>query len=132
MSIWASAAGISIDQIVSDLKSDKEIREMLKQYAPPKPAGGGDEFASVKDKPKPDGSLANLMNREYSEEDHEVMARTRTGKPKYIPNQREAKRKIMETSAKAMDSLSDPNEFKKALERAAVNGRGNPPFRFTR
>ena len=124
LSVWAAAAGVNLTQIVGELDDDARIRQDLEQYKP-KREEGGDEFASEKKGEEggegEDGGrslMHNVFQREYAEEDMEIPSRTRTGKPRWNPNQKGARKRINERAAKALDSLSDPNEFADALKRS--------------
>jgi hypothetical protein len=57
-----------------------------------------------------------LLSREFGEQG-EVIGRTKTGKKKYIHNQRDAKQKENAALVKAMHNLSDPSYYKAVVER---------------
>ena len=124
LTIWAAAAGINIEQLLQELEKEKPLREKIDQLKPPKPQGEEEgEFASIRklnnngEKP----SLANnLLKRQYKEQDMEVRGKTKTGRVKYLPNQRGARRRINERTVKALNSLSDRNEYGKALSRRGL------------
>lgn len=133
LSMWAAAGGISLEQLIRDLPDDKQIRDEIKSLVPPPPAdegGGGFGFASVMDKAgvKPIAKESNLLTRDYAEEDREVYGRTRTGKKKHIPDQQGERKKIRDKGMKALENISDPNEFRNALSRKAALTKGGSRY----
>lgn len=112
-----AAAKVDPNDLYQDLQQDKRMKERLaqaagvdpKEIAPGGDAGGdnvGGEFASLQRMTS--SKKIPLLARNFGEHG-EIQAETKTGKPKYVHNQREANRQINANIVKAAAKLAaDP------------------------
>ncbi len=141
--MWAAAGGFDMSNIEEELNEDKALRKKIAEIVGVKTdddgasgdysgdsGGGGDEYSNIRDNSqfsaflrsnrlgtehlpkKPIGILARNFG-----ESGEIVGRTKTGKKKYIADQRSANRKANETIAKAMKNLSDPSHYEDVKRR---------------
>lgn len=116
--MWAAAGGYDLEKLLNDKESDAEMVKRIAEY---KQATGGsgegegenDEYASMR------GSPLGL-NRDFGE-DFEIVGRTKTGKPKYIHNQKQAHAKANEAGAKALAALADEAHLRATAKKARGN-----------
>lgn len=123
MRMWAAAGKIDMNAYYHDLQQDKEVRELISKYSgqPIRESGveegpGGDdnEFASIFNISSPI-RRQNLLNRKM--ENADIKAQTKTGKDKYVINQRQANATANRNIAKAMLELEKPEIRAEALKR---------------
>lgn len=108
--MWAAAGGFTLDKLINEIDDDelakKTIADIRKEFGGKKGGSDGDEdtgaFGYEESRIKPIG----IMNRDYGEAS-EIKGRTKTGKPKYIFNQRRANRAADEAIVKAMANLAE-------------------------
>lgn len=127
----AASAGLRVENILNELDEDLDIRKKFSDYnkkvqeaSGEGGEGGEDDGGDYDDYGDFEGSsamgaysrlkLQNPFKRNF-ENANEVIGKTKTGKPKYIMNQRLAQQKENELIAKASLSMKDPNR------RAAVS-----------
>lgn len=126
----AASAGLRVENILNELDEDVKLREKFKKYnelVAQTQAGGGQEgdFEGS----GYNGRLSSLtaysrlrLRNPYTrnfEGANEVSGRTKTGKRKYIYNQRRAIQKENEIIAKAAKSVKDPNSSARLKEKRA-------------
>lgn len=133
-----AVGGMDQDQVLKDLEGEKEFKDKVKKLKPP-PANpeegeegeggfGPGGFASLEDGPEPlpppreTASLANVLTRPYREEDREFYATTKTGKRRWVYNQRAAHRKADERVIASLSRLSDRGHFAAMLRKARMTG----------
>ncbi len=109
--MWAAAGGISENDLLQDLKEDKDFKAKIAQYVD----STGVETESLEESRLHSitGNGINrigIMNRDY-DVDSEIQSTTKTGKPKYIYNQGEAHARANQNIVKALSSLTDPNRY---------------------
>jgi hypothetical protein len=122
--MWAAAAKVDLNTLYHDLAEDESIRKKLAQLTGKKPEDflpkdandeggdeGGGQFASLRaPRRKP------LLARDFGESG-EIKGQTKSGKDKYILNQKKAQQEINQTIAQATAALQDPNVKRAALRR---------------
>lgn len=138
MRMWAAAAKIDMESLYEDLRQDKEIKDKLSKLTGKHVDVDGAAGAENMDGGGSDdggggwgGEEANLrrmtrhiqrqslLNRKFSEESSEVKSQTKTGKAKWVRDQRGSTQKLNRLMAKAMVQLSDPNNKSAALKRVS-------------
>lgn len=133
--MWAAAAKVDMEAMFHDLEQDTSIRARIEKITGKKlPAAiggedeGGGEFASALGRLHRK-SIAErgagtqrlpLLARQYPEQAHEIKGKTKTGKDKWISNQRAASTQVNAMIAKAVAKLSDPNVKQAALKKVAA------------
>ena len=145
--MWAAASKVDLNTLYQDLAEDNAIKKKIAEITGQSPDdiakpgtdatmlgnrdGGGDEsddsegygedatFASAIKRIMSPNSVQrkSLLDRNFGEQ-AEVKGKTKTGKDKYIHNQREANQNINRTIAKVTTALADPNIKAQALKRA--------------
>lgn len=135
----AAAAKVDLESLMHDLEQDKSIRERIAKITGvpmPKPGalpgGGGDEegggeFAAVLARlqrnanAKANNGLQRipLLARNFGETG-ELKAKTKTGKDKYVRNQKEANARVNAMICKATSALADPHIKRNALKKVAA------------
>jgi intein/homing endonuclease len=126
--MWAAAGGFTLDKLINEIDDDeiakKTIADIRKEFGGKKggPEGGEDTdaFGYEESRIKPIG----IMNRDYGEAS-EIKGRTKTGKPKYIFNQRRANRAADEAIVKAMANLAERGAAKDTGHVKKHNPYGN-------
>lgn len=122
--MWAAAGKIDLNAYYQDLEQDKEIRKKIKaltdsnEYLNPSgPNSGSDdaEFAALRRLSNP-LRRKNLLTRDFGELG-EVKGTTKTGKAKYIRNQREVNARVNRMISQAIVALNDPNIRRSALKK---------------
>ena len=116
--MWAAAGGYDLEKLLNDKESDAEMVKRIAEY---KQATGGsgegegenDEYASMRNNPLG-------LNRDFGD-DFEIVGRTKTGKPKYIHNQKQAHAKANEAGAKALAALADEAHLRATAKKARGN-----------
>lgn len=124
MRMWATAGGVTMESIINDLQDEKLLKDKLKELnAQHQGDEGGEEGEGNEDEEADSFEEASTvrellrkvknkkwLHRNY-EELSEVIGRTKTGKKKYIHNQKKAQDNANEHIAKAMENLSDPEHY---------------------
>lgn len=110
---WCAAGGIELESLLRDLKEDLAYRERIKDIT--KDVTGNesdaDTEAGINDFIQGvTGKLRKvpLLSRTF---DPEIRGVSKTGKEKYVPNQRAANDLANAQIAKALSSLSDPHHY---------------------
>jgi hypothetical protein len=95
LSAYAAASGSNIDQLIEWMDTDAKYKEKIEAKKNTKEEGGGDDdlFASVK------------RDRNV-EKANEIVGHTKTGKKRYIMNQKIAKKKQQAKMAKAIKNIA--------------------------
>ena len=129
---WAAAGGINLDSLEQDLLENKKIQELIDKHKPKDgdDGDGGGLFASAKeDKGEPTlrevvggTQRQNILSRDFGG-DSEVVGRTKTGKRKYIQNQRKAIDNENTLIANALNRLGDEEYFEEVGKRVRLNPR---------
>lgn len=132
MRMWAAAAKIDLPSYYQDLGHDKEIRHAIAGLTGLKEDDigaandgqgvshdGGDEgeFARLQSRSKNSIKRRSLFEREFASELAEIRAKSKTGKDKYVHNQRKANAEANAMIVKAVRALQDPNIKRTALRR---------------
>jgi hypothetical protein len=145
--MWAAAAKIDINALYEDLREDEKIKAKLAKITGKKidfdPAAGMENFdAGGDDSGFGDGgeyaSMRNLtrnlrkvplLARQFSDNASDIKGQTKTGRAKYIMNQRKAKAEHDRLIVQATKVLSnDPNVRRKALQRVKAKVGHIPSF----
>lgn len=124
--MWAAAGGMDLDTAMEGIEEDKKTREEIAKLSgvPQGEAGGGDEdedfgddfsFASMAKRGKK--TSKSLLSREWGDSG-EVIGRTKTGKKKYIHNQKAAHQKQNDNIIKAIRENSDGNRYLTTVSKA--------------
>lgn len=116
MRMYAAAGGINLDKMLSEFEDDLKMRKTIKDALSKAGVKGDDEYASLSRTPG-----VNFFGRDFGEA-QEIVGRTRTGKKKYIHNQKRANQQVNEKAAKALANLSDRDVYNAALRRAKQQG----------
>jgi hypothetical protein len=122
--MWAAAGKVDLNAYYQDLEQDHEIRKKIKALTdaneylnPTQPGSSSDdaEFAALR---RLSNSLRrkNLLTRDFGELG-EVKGTTKTGKAKYIRNQKEANARVNKMISQAVVALNDPNIRRSALKK---------------
>lgn len=146
----AAAGGLQLDNILNEVDEDIAVRKKLQQYQNElgklAPQQGGEEgaegnydFSEIEDDTgSATASLARelqrvrfgggikripILSRDFGEAG-EAFESSKTGKKKYVYNQRGAQRKANEKIFKALNSMSDPNRYEAVAQK--IRGRLNP------
>jgi hypothetical protein len=133
MRMWAAAAKVDMNAYYHDLQQDEEVRKLIAKYSgqPEQPSGGaggnedmGDdeemEFASIHNMSQP-VRRQNLLNRSMQQHGSEIKGQTKTGKDKYILNQRQANATANRRIAQAIIELEKPEVRSEALKRVRAS-----------
>ncbi|QJT70861.1 hypothetical protein GR7B_00063 [Vibrio phage vB_VcorM_GR7B] len=135
--MWAAAGGINLDNAIEGMDEDKLTRDKIAEKGgvpglEDDDEGFEDDFAlsSMSNSAliqQSGGKVTrqNALARDYGEQG-EVYGLTKTGKKKYIFNQRDAKRKQNEMIIKSMARNSDENHLDKSLKQAKKLGLRSP------
>jgi hypothetical protein len=133
--MYAAAAKVDLESLFHDLEQDKSIRSRIEKITGkkmPEDLSGGDgddkdgEFAKVLGRLQRAGLMerdANvqripLLARDFGG-DGEIKAKTKTGKDKYIINQKAANAQVTAMIGKAVSELANPNIKRAALKRVS-------------
>lgn len=125
--MWAAAGKVDLNAYYQDLHQDKEIREKIAELTKAsgvptpgqKPEGeaedeGSDmEFAALSRLSRPI-ERKNLLERDYGTSS-EISGESKTGKRKWVHNQRRASQELNQKIAKAVVNLSDSDTRRNAL-----------------
>jgi hypothetical protein len=133
--MWAAAAKVDMESLFHDLEQDASIRKRIEkitgtQLPAPGEMGGeddGGEFASAlgrlhRKAIAERGSGVQrlpLLARKFPEHSMEIKGKTKTGKDKWIRDQRAASTQVNAMIAKAVAKLQDPNVKHAALKKVA-------------
>lgn len=125
--MMAASAGLRVEHILGELDEDLKLRKKLAEYqkkvqgisAEGEEGGEGGDYGDdmVDDMSEEASSVLGAFSRlkvksAYSRDmggAGEVIGKTKTGKPKYIMNQRDAVRKENAAIARASENMRDPN-----------------------
>lgn len=116
--MWAAAAKVDLNQLYQDLEQDKLIKEKLAKITGKpfkEPMQGGDEFASLRGMTQ-QLSRMPILARSFGD-GNEVKGETKTGKAKFILNQRKAQAEMNAIIAQATKALNDPRTMRASLAR---------------
>lgn len=120
---WAAAGGVSIEHLTEELKEDvilrKKISDLVAKHNPEAREAmdsvEGDEFASSLSKVYQylgGNRRIPILSRDFGEAS-EAFGRTKTGKKKFLVNQRKHVARENEIIARSLGRLSDANHFEK-------------------
>lgn len=136
--MYAAAAKVDLESLFQDLEQDKTIRARIKKLTgadvPPAGSGGGTdeyddaEFASVLSRLQTLSAIERdvktqrvpLLSRDFGSTG-EIKSKTKTGKDKWVRDQRSANQQVTAMIAKAVSSLQDPHIKKAALKKVVAN-----------
>lgn len=126
--MWAASGGLDLNKIESDQPEDLATRTKLAEVMQKRQAamsGGGGETSYEESRfiANANGHITpmqGLLKRTYSERSMEVAGESKTGKPKYILNQRGAITKMHEAAHNALVRLANDDD---AYARATANAR---------
>ena len=125
LKMWIAAAGIDEDTLLKDLSSDKELRARLQEYTGKDTSHEGEDSGATSEDELAYAGLAknrlattsfnsrpafkrSILNRSWGQSG-EIRGSTKTGKPKYILNQKSAQAEMNIKIAKIAKELKDPN-----------------------
>lgn len=133
--MWAAAGKIDLNAYYQDLAEDNEVKQKIAAYQ--KAAGAtqegesegegedGMEFSSLRSLTKPIHRV-NMLERDFGDAS-EMTASTKTGKKKWVYNQRAASKQANDAIMRAVLALSDPHVKQKALAKVKKQNRGVIP-----
>lgn len=135
LKMWASAAGIDVDAALKDLKDDSDLRKRISEITGEpmdQSTQGEDEYSYEESGLIPSRSTANgmsnripLLSRTFTEDQSEVKAETKTGKPKYIHNQHLAQREQNANIARIVARMNTDEEYRAQVKAQARKKLGN-------
>lgn len=133
--MWAAAAKVDMEAMFHDLEQDTAIRARIEKITGkplPKPTGGdedmgGGEFAAALGRLHRKATAERgsgvqrlpILARQYPEQAYEIKGKTKTGKDKWVRDQRAASTQVNAMIAKAVAKLQDPNVKHAALKKVA-------------
>lgn len=118
--MWAAAGKVDLNAYYRDLQEDKEVRDKIAKFTKGMPnTGGGDdevELSSVLRRLNRPIERQNMLERDYGSAS-EIAGETKTGKRKFILNQRKASKELNQMIMKAVTALNDQHVRKSALSK---------------
>jgi hypothetical protein len=133
--MWAAGAKVDMEAMFHDLEQDEQIRRRIEKITGtklPSPSETGNEaeggeFASALSRLHRKATIERgtgvqrlpLLARKYPEHAYEMKGKSKTGKDKWIRDQRAASTQVNAMIAKAVAKLQDPNVKASALKRVA-------------
>lgn len=136
--MWAAAGKIDLPSYYQDLGHDAETRKIISELTGLKEEDigaandgegmdqEGGEFASLQSKSSGALHRLGLANRRFDEELAEVRGKTKTGKDKYIHNQRKVNAQVNATIVEVMKAFNDPNK-RMAAKKKVMSKLGKIP-----
>jgi hypothetical protein len=131
--MYAAAAKVDLESLMHDLEQDASIRKKISEITGKDvPAAGppeeGGEFASALYRLQRRASIESgkavgrvpLLARDFGEHG-EVKGKTKTGKDKYILNQKAANSRVSAMISQAVKALADPNCKRSALKKVQAS-----------
>jgi hypothetical protein len=136
--MWAAASKVDVEALFHDLEQDQSIRKRIEKITGTKlpdpgemgkedDGEGGGEFASALSRLHRKSMIERnsgvqrlpLLARKYPEHAYDIKGKTKTGKDKWIRDQRAASNQVNAMIAKAVSKLQDPNVKHAALKKVA-------------
>jgi hypothetical protein len=134
--MWAAGAKVDMESLFHDLEQDNTIRKRIEKITGnklPEPGStgdgedGGGEFASALGRLHRKSLVERnvgtqrlpLLARQFPERAYEMKGKSKTGKDKWIRDQRAASTQVNAMIAKAVSKLQDPNVKQAALKKVA-------------
>lgn len=116
--MWAAAGKVDLDSYYQDLEQDKGIRDKITSLTGGAPSSDDSEFASLSTMSAPI-KRQNMLKREFGSAS-EIKGKTKTGKDKWVYNQKEASKHVNQMIYKALSNLRDPDTRKRALNKVVA------------
>lgn len=116
---WAAAGGLTLDNLEDNLSDDKALRETIKKFGPD--TGEDEDSFSFSSLRQALGAIERVgfFNRDFGEES-EIKGKTKTGKDRYIYNQKKANEEYNVKLLKALSNLEDNNTYKLRVSQGKV------------